>query len=58
MFANFSPNSSRKHIAFHLVSNVLDDEVVEEIQVSDVSNTLFNKLHPPQPLGQPTEQNL
>ncbi|XP_047135937.1 uncharacterized protein LOC100202967 [Hydra vulgaris] len=59
MFANFSPNSSRKHIAFHLVSNVLDDEVMEEIQVSDVSNTLYNKLHPqPQSLLHPSEQNL
>ena len=51
--AGSSANSSKKHIAFHLVSNVLDDEVPEDISKEHIS---MNFSHHPNMI--PKEQNM
>lgn len=43
--AGSTSNPLKKHIAFHLVSNVLDDEVPEESGKDQMTNALHNNHH-------------
>ena len=54
LLAAGSSNTSKQHIAFHLVSNVLDDEIPEDKEIPPKAQ-LHHPMH--HPVMNPSDQN-